>query len=218
MSSSRVRIEVLGTLRVTAATGEEITLSGVLQRRLLALLVLRRGSAVSPDAAMEALWPTGLPHDPAAALQNHVSRLRQRLPAGIVESVASGYRLDADRVDIDAERLESLVAAEPLVAAPELRRLFAGWHGAAYPDLEEYDAARVEAARLDELRQRGRESLAEARLAVGDLNGLVTELAAMADADPLRERPRELLIGGAGRFGSHRRGAAGVRRLPQAAQ
>lgn len=194
MSSSRVLIEVLGPLRVVAATGEEVRLSGVLQRRLLAVLVLRRGSVVSPDSATEALWPTGLPNDPAAALQNHVSRLRQRLPAGIVESVGSGYRLDADRVEVDVDRLESLLADQPLVAAHELQRQLARWRGAAYADLDEYDPARVEAARLDELRQRGREAVAEARLAVGDLDGLVTEVATMVESDPLRERPRELLM------------------------
>ena len=90
-----MRVEVLGPFRVRDAAGRDVTPSGVLQLRLLALLVLRRGFVVSPDAAAEVLWPDALPHDPSAALQNHVLRLRRRLPDGLVESVGSGYRLDA---------------------------------------------------------------------------------------------------------------------------
>ncbi len=41
---------------------------------------------------------------------------------------------------------------------------------------------------------RAREALAEARLAAGETDGLVTELMALVDAEPLRERPRALLM------------------------
>lgn len=194
MSADRIRVEVLGPLRVTRADGPEVTLSGVLQRRLLSLLVLRRGTVVSSDAAVEALWPHELPHDPAAALQNHVLRLRRALPAGLVSSSDGGYRLDPSRVEVDADRLVALLADRSDGAAVELRRMLAGWHGAAYPELAELDEARVEAARLEELRQRAHESIAESRLTAGDLDGLVTELAVLVEADPLRERPRSLLM------------------------
>ena len=194
MSFGRLRVVVLGPLRVWAGTGEPVRLSGDLQRRLLAFLVLRRGSVVSPDSAADALWPVGLPRDPVAALQNHVSRLRQRLPEGVVESVGSGYRIDPTCVDVDSDRLEALLVERPGAAVVELRRILAGWQGVAYPDLDDNDEARVEATRLEELRERAREVVAEARLSMGDLDGLVVELAALAEDRPLRERPRELLM------------------------
>src|SRR5690606_13098288 len=84
MTETPVRVEVLGPLRVRDASGRDVTPPGEKQRRLLALLVLRRGRVVSADAAIEALWPADLPHDPLAALQNHVARLRRLLPDGLI--------------------------------------------------------------------------------------------------------------------------------------
>ena len=43
-------------MRITDSTGADITPDGSLQRRLLALLVLRRGLVVSVDTAVDALW------------------------------------------------------------------------------------------------------------------------------------------------------------------
>ena len=113
MSSDRLRVSVLGPLRVRDAAGRDLTPSGALQRRLLALLILRRGFVVPSDAAVEALWSGGLPQDPGAALHNHVLRLRRCLPEGLVESVGSGYRLDPERVEVDADRLVVLLGREP---------------------------------------------------------------------------------------------------------
>src|SRR6187397_2198403 len=111
--AERLRVEVLGPIRVLGGDGRDVTPDGVLQRRLLALLVVRRGHVVSPDSAIEALWPTGRPRDPAAALQNHLYRLRRDLPAGVVESTANGYRLDPSAIELDADRLAEALSAGP---------------------------------------------------------------------------------------------------------
>jgi len=191
-SGERVSVDVLGPLRVTTPDGDDVTPSGVLQRRLLALLVLHRGTAVTADMAIEALWPAGLPADPAAALQNHISRLRRDLPTGLIASLGEAYRLDASAVDVDADRLAAGIA--DAAGADALEPILARWHGPAYPDLAECAAPLAEAARLEELRIRGCELLAERRLAGGDSAGVVAELSALADAHPLRERPRALLM------------------------
>jgi len=193
-----MRVDVLGPVRVHDADGTDRTPDGALQRRLLSLLVLRRGRAVSTGAAIEALWPDAPPHDPAAALQNHVSRLRRCLPPGAVASEADGYRLDPGTVEVDADRLpallERLTAADDPDAETELETLLARWHGPAHPELEDTDEGRVEAQRLDELRLRLREARAERRLAAGRTEGLVAELRALADEAPLRETPCALLM------------------------
>ncbi|MDX5310384.1 MAG: AfsR/SARP family transcriptional regulator, partial [Rhodococcus sp. (in: high G+C Gram-positive bacteria)] len=189
----RVRVEVLGPIRVLDGDRRDITPDGLLQRRLLALLVLRRGRVVPAHSAVDALWPSRLPADPAAALQNHMFRLRRGLPHGLIESVGEGYRLDPARVEVDADRLVA-VSTGGTTDAAEIEAVLARWQGPAYPELDDVDEARVEATRLEELRFRAREVRAEARLARGDTDGLVAELAALADAQPSRERPRGLLM------------------------
>ena len=91
------------------------------------------------------------------------------------------------------------------------------WHGPAYPELDDVDDGRAEAVRLAELRVRATEERAAVRIAAGATDDLITELAALADEEPLRERPRALLMTALAR-GSQRRSAARVRRLPAAAE
>lgn len=192
-SEDRVRISVLGPLCVTDADGRDVTPRGHLQQRLLALLVLRRGRVVTTDTAVDVLWPSDRPGDPAAALQNHLFRLRRGLPPDLIDSVGDGYRLDPSAVDLDVDELESALAADPVPLA-DVDAILERWSGPAYPELDEYDEAQVEIHRLEELRCRAREIRAGALLGQGLTDGLVAELTALADDEPLRERPRELLM------------------------
>jgi predicted ATPase/DNA-binding SARP family transcriptional activator len=201
-----VRIEVLGPIRVLDRSGRDVTPPGALQRRLLALLVLRRGRVVSSDAAIDALWRTALPRDPLGALQNHVSRLRGVLSASSIESVGDGYRLDPSAIEVDCDLLASLLGDQAAMddrALNEVDDLLARWQGPAYPELDDVDDGRAESARLDELRIRSREVSAELRLARGATDGLVAELTSLAEAEPLRERPRALLMSALAATGRH---------------
>jgi predicted ATPase/DNA-binding SARP family transcriptional activator len=190
----RIHVEVLGPIRVRDATGCDVTPDGELQRRLLALLVLRRGATVTFDAAVDALWPRRPPRDPRAAVQTHLFRLRRSLLDGVVESTATGYRLDPAMIDTDADELAAAVHAGPTADVGSIASVLERWRGPAYPELADVDEALVEAARLEGLRVRAIELCAEARLRAGEVDGLVAELTALADDHPLRERPRELLI------------------------
>lgn len=192
---ARLRVRVLGPLRVTGPEGADLTPSGSLQRRLLALLVLRRGRVTSAGLAAEALWPDA-PGEHLGALQSQVSRLRRGLPDAVIDSVGGGYRLRPDAVTLDADQLATLLAgADPTTTAmAELERLLAGWHGPAYPELADTDEGRAESARLEDLGVRAAEFRAAAGLAAGRLDGLSADLRALADAHPFRERPRALLI------------------------
>ncbi|HEU4841892.1 MAG TPA: winged helix-turn-helix domain-containing protein, partial [Ilumatobacteraceae bacterium] len=134
-------MEVLGPIRVFDAGGRDVTPDGALQRRLLALLVLRRGRTVSLEAAIDALWPAGPPRDPSGALHNQVFRLRRRLPDGLIESDGDGYRLTSTRVDLDADRLADVLNAGP--AGPDdlaaIDTALVRWQGPAYPELDDVD-------------------------------------------------------------------------------
>lgn len=197
VSDTRVRVEVLGPLRVVGPDGRDLTPVGGLQRRLLSLLVLCRGRVVSADRAADVLWPSQLPADPSGALQNHVSRLRQVLPTSLIESVGEGYRLDPTRIDLDADRIASAIREATAIddhTLDELTGLLGRWHGPAYPELADVDEANAESTRLGDLRTQAIEALAEHRLTSGRTEGLVAELNAMVTAEPLRERPRALLM------------------------
>jgi predicted ATPase/DNA-binding SARP family transcriptional activator len=201
-----VRIEVLGPIRVLDRAGRDLTPPGVLQRRLLALLVLQRGRVVTTDVAVDVLWRSGLPRDPVGALQNHVSRLRAVLPATAIESVGDGYRLDASAVEVDCDLLATLLRDEAAVdgdVLAEIDDLLARWQGPAFPELGDVDDGRAESTRLAELRIQAREVCAEQRLAEGATDGLVAELTSLAEAEPLRERPRALLMSALAAAGRH---------------
>jgi predicted ATPase/DNA-binding SARP family transcriptional activator len=199
----RVRVEVLGPIRVLDAAGADVTPPGVLQRRLLALLVLRRDRVVSAGEAIEALWPDRPPGDATAALHNQVSRLRRRLPTGIVSSTGDGYVLASARVEVDADGLAAAVhgGERDRATLAALDAVLERWQGGAYPELADVDHGRIEAARLEELRVRALEVRAECRLEVGEVDAVVPELARLVDEHPLRERPRALLMAALERSG-----------------
>ena len=158
------------------------------------------------DAAIDVLWPERRPRDPIAALHNHVFRLRRGLPVGVIESLGDGYRLSPSSIDLDVDRLAAALNAtehtDPEVVAT-IDALLERWHGPAYPELDDLDDGRAESMRLSELRIRAIEARAERRLATGDTEGLVAELAALVDREPLRERPRALLMTALSHAGRH---------------
>ncbi|MGD9701164.1 MAG: BTAD domain-containing putative transcriptional regulator [Acidimicrobiia bacterium] len=197
LGGERLRVDVLGPIRARDAEGRDVTPDGVLQRRLLALLVLRRGRVVSVDSAIDVLWPEKPPRDPVAALHNHLFRLRRGFPEGVVESVGNGYRLEPSRIDVDIDHMVGALSAgatEDPAAVATINAVLDRWQGPAYPELADVDEGRAESIRLGELRIRALEARAERRLAAEDTDGLVVEVAALADEEPLRERPRALLM------------------------
>ncbi len=190
-----LHVSVLGPIAVRDGSGRDLTPAGALQRRLLALLILRCGDVVPADVAIDTLWPSAPPRDAAAALQNHLFRLRRALPDGVIRSVGAGYLVDPTRVEVDADRLEAALDQLATHAArSELAATLGRWQGRSFPELEETDAGVETATRFAELHARAREALAAARLAAGELDGLVSDLTALASDEPLRERPRELLM------------------------
>jgi predicted ATPase/DNA-binding SARP family transcriptional activator len=197
-AGDRLTVEVLGPIHVRDGDGTDRTPDGPLRRRLLALLVLRRGHVVSTATAVDTLWPEGGPRDPVAALQNHVSRLRQSLPGGAIASAPDGYCLDPRSVAVDADRLplllERLGSGGGADLDAELDDLLDRWRGPAYVELDDSDDGRAEAERLDQLRLRLLEARAERRLSTGRLDGLVADLTALIGEAPLRETPRSLLM------------------------
>ncbi len=135
---SGVQVGVLGWLRAQGADGGEVELGGPLERRVLAVLVLRAGDVVSLDTLADAVFGEQSTTGATIRLQNHVSRLRKRLGAGAVVTVAPGYRLDVDVVELDWCRFEELIGAatgvllsDPVRAGELLEEALSLWRGCA---------------------------------------------------------------------------------------
>jgi len=123
-----VRITTLGPLAVDGrpVRGERLA-------ALIRELVAARGRAVSTAARVDAVWQGDPPDDSVGAVQALVSRVRRLgLP---VEAVPGGYRVPAERVEVDAVAVRVLVergrtalrsgdAAGARAVADEARALF----------------------------------------------------------------------------------------------
>ena len=191
------RYLILGPLEVR--DGEiEVALPGGQQRKLLAILLLHAGEAVSSDRLIDELWDGKPPETAAKALQGYVSSLRKQLGPDAVETVGAGYRLTAAPEDLDSHRFEELLAeARPLgraAAAAKLHEALALWRGPALADFQYDDFARNEIERLEELRAGGIERRIDLELALGHHDDLVPEIEALVHAYPLRERLRGHLM------------------------
>ncbi len=197
-----MRYAVLGPLEVHGPHGP-LALRGRKQRLLLALLLAHAPRVVAADRLTDALWPHEAPQDEAAALQTQLSRLRSALRrGGITDAITGegyGYRLAADRHDIDVAELERLVGEARTPASREeglarLEEALALWRGEPYEEFADLPFFLGEAARLRELRTTVLELRAESLLALGRTADALVACTALVSEEPLRERPRALLM------------------------
>src|SRR6266536_796952 len=182
-----MEFRILGPLEVRA-NGEALELGGQKQRALLALLVLEANTPVSRERLIDALWE----EDPTAtapkALQVYVSYLRKLLGQDRLLTRAPGYLLRADPDEVDLTRFRRLRAEGKLQDALAL------WRGPPLAEFAQLRFAQVEIARLEELRLACLEERIETDLAAGRQAELVSELEALVEEHPLRERLREQLL------------------------
>ncbi|MDQ1129597.1 AAA family ATPase [Microbacterium sp. SORGH_AS_0888] len=131
-----MRLRFFGGFDVRDDVGAVIEVPGARQRALLFRLALDAGTTVTYRALAEDVWGLDVPEDPRAALHSLVSRLRRSLPADAVSATPGGYRLEADRADVDLVAFADLVAAARGDADPSAaRRALALWCGEAWtPD------------------------------------------------------------------------------------
>lgn len=198
-----MRFGVLGPLEVWTDGGTSVAVTGGKVRALLAVLLVYAGEPVSEDRLIEALWREDPPHNPRAALQAMVSRLRRALdeaePRGreLVVSQPPGYLLRVPPDSVDTARFARLVSqardlADPRTRADLLADALAIWRGPALAEYADEPFALAAITRLNEQRLAAYEDHAEARLELGDAGPLLGELAELAARHPLRERLQAL--------------------------
>src|SRR3954468_13627893 len=107
-----MEVRLLGAMEVLGDDGELLAVPGAKLRALLALLALEGGRVIAADRLIDELWGDDQPSDAANALQRLVSKLRKSL--GSADSLVTrppGYALSITERDVDALRVEQLVAA-----------------------------------------------------------------------------------------------------------
>ena len=205
------RIAVLGPVRVTGDDGTIVPLRSRRQCLLLAVLVTRLGRVVDADELVEALWADAQPDHPAAALQSQVFRLRRRLAAAGVPLArdGTGYRLAANRSEVDAAWFEDLVAGarapsvEPETAVGRLDEALALWRGGAYLEVADHPAVQPEATRVEELCADAAEMRAARLLELGRAGEAARSMERLMGQQPFRERPVALRMQALARQGRH---------------
>ena len=165
-------------------------------------LALDAGRVVSVDRLLESLWPGEPPDTAAHAVQVYVSQLRKALGEDAISTRPPGYAFEPDPESVDVHRFlrlasegrETLAAGDATAASSVLRDALGLWRGPALADFTYEPFAQAEIARLEDLRAVAVEERIEADLALARHAELVSELEALVESQPLRERPRAQLM------------------------
>ncbi|MYT28550.1 MULTISPECIES: BTAD domain-containing putative transcriptional regulator [unclassified Streptomyces] len=201
-----MRFGILGGTQAWCDDGAEVPLGGPARRALLALLLVRPGEVVPAERLADGVGAAGgdaAPVPSAHALQSQVSRLRSALGgAAVIERSGAGYRLVVAPDEVDAGRFEELTRdgraalrdGDPRRAAQLLREGLGLWRGPALVDVADSEPGQAAAARLEEIRLTALEDRYEAELCIGEHRAAATELRALLDRHPLRERLAGLLM------------------------
>ncbi len=190
-----LEFRILGTFEVLE-NDQPLPLGGPRQRALLAILVLRRGEALSSDHLIDQLWDDRPPSTANKIVQGYVSQLRKVLGEGVLVTRGGGYRLAVAADQLDAERFrrlagagrEALATGDPEAAVELFDSALALWRGDAVADFAYERFAQSYAARLDGERLETLEDRIDAGLELGRHRELTAELEELCRRHPHRER------------------------------
>jgi DNA-binding SARP family transcriptional activator len=166
---------LLGPLEAVV-DGTPVQLAAAKPRALLALLLLNRNHAVSTERLIDELWGDEPPAQATKTLQVYISQLRKSLGADRLVTRPPGYLLRVEPGELDLERFEQLRREGRHEEALAL------WRGPPEPV----------AAHLEELRSAAYEDWLQAAVESGD--PVIPQLEELVAREPLRERPRALLM------------------------
>ncbi|MFB7915973.1 BTAD domain-containing putative transcriptional regulator [Streptomyces sp. NPDC056061] len=166
-----------------------------MQRRVLAALLVESGRVVSADALVDRVWGDIEPAYGRRKLYGYISRLRRALAAdgtAITRERGGGYRLAVEPSVVDVQRFRDLSVSARKAGSDEQaealwREALALWRGSAFAGVDTpwFNAQRQ---RLDGERLAAQMELVDVRLRLAQHHGVVSELAARAEAHPLDER------------------------------
>jgi DNA-binding SARP family transcriptional activator len=199
-----IEIKVLGSLEGTV-DGISFVPTASKVRRVLAMLALNAGHAVSVSDMMEEIWGSALPRSVTTTLHTYISQIRRCLESAltnrahlskeILVTEYSGYLLNVAPVDVDASRYVELSAAgrraidagDYAVAAQTLRTALDMWRGPVLADLVAGSQMEIEVLRLEENRLSDLELRIDADLCCRRHHELLSELAGLCARHPMLE-------------------------------
>lgn len=207
-----VTFRILGPLEVVA-DGPPVPL-GPRQSAVLATLLLNANRVVSVGRIIDAVWPHPTPAA-ASNLRTHVAALRRRPELGSrLGSRTAGYVIRADPHELDllafaghtAQGDAAAGTGDTAKAEHHYGRALALWSGSLLDGLVFGPALHPVLTALNEQRLAAAEHYVDARLALGQLDGLPVLLRSWIEEEPLRERLwAQLMIA---LYGSGRQAAA----------
>jgi DNA-binding SARP family transcriptional activator len=200
-SSTVLEFSILGPLEVTAS-GSVIRLGGQKQRATLAILLLNANRVVSVERLADDLYAGAPPVTAVTQVQRQVSELRKALGAAVIETRTPGYVLHVEPDGLDLHRFERrmgdsarALGRDDYAAAVEMTKdALDLWRGSPLADVAYEPFAQTAIGRLEELRLAALEQRFEAELALGRHATVLAELETLVWDNPLRERPRGLLM------------------------
>lgn len=202
MAGPTLRIRTLGTTSVESVEGP-IGGAWLDQRtgQLLKYLIAERHRAVSVDEIGESIWP-GASYAVGSSVRYYVHALRRRLepqrgsrePSAFIVAQAGAYRLNAERVEIDADACEAHIVSglavaddEPQAAATEIELGVALYRGEFLAELPYAEWAMPERHRLHDLTCLGLRRLADLRIERRLVDGAARSLERLAILQPYDE-------------------------------
>jgi DNA-binding SARP family transcriptional activator len=162
-----------------------------LERNLLAVLALSKGTVISTDRIIDSLWADRLPAAPRSRVQGLISSLRRKLGDALVTR-HPGYLIEAGGTVIDLDQCEDLAqqarqASSPSKVAGYLRQALGLWRGEPLDGVSapgiEFDRVRLAEMRINLLEERF-----AADIELGRHADVIGELTTTLAAHPLRER------------------------------
>ncbi|MEV0457326.1 AfsR/SARP family transcriptional regulator [Catellatospora methionotrophica] len=184
-----LEVDLLGPVEVRVP-GLTVSLSP-LERHLVVILALAKGTVVSTARIIDCMWGERPPASPRSRVQGLVSSLRRKVGEALLTR-HPGYLLDPAACVVDVDRCQELARQSRLAQSPGeiagwLRQSLAVWRGEALDGVD-VPGVEVDRARLGELRVALLEERFAAELDAGNHAEVVGEIGAAVAEHPLRER------------------------------
>ncbi|MFL5999819.1 MAG: AfsR/SARP family transcriptional regulator [Streptomyces sp.] len=200
-----LQVRLLGPVEVWDGN-RRAPLGGVRPLAVLSALVVHLGEVLSTERLVDCVWDEQAPATASALVATHVSAVRRALArvgeAEVIRTRPPGYVADLDPSQVDARRFEELLMSGRAAAAGNraaeaaelLSEALGLWRGQEAMEGLGQSFARIEAARLGELRLVAQEESFGLQLELGRADRTIAPLLAHVVAHPLRERPRGQLM------------------------